>query len=481
MPKTPKLKSRYPYYLANQPVQANTDLPVLDKYSGEIATHVAMADAKAIEQAIAAAAKAAAPMAAMKPYQRRAVLEHCVVRMRERKDDLAYALCVEAGKPIRDSQGEAERLIDTFRIAADESTRTDGEILNLEISERTKGYRGFVKRVPLGPCSFITPFNFPLNLVAHKVAPAIAAGCPFVLKPSERTPIGALIIGEVLAETGLPEGAFSILPCRVEDADPFIEDERLKLLSFTGSQIGWELKARAGKKRVVLELGGNAACIVDADQKPRLDFVISRLISGSFYQSGQSCIGVQRILVHASLYDDVKKRFVAATKKLKTGDPKNPETFLGPMIDKAAAKRLEGWIAEAKKMGAKILCGGRRTGNMLEASVLEGVPHAAKISCMEAFGPVALLEAFDDFDAALAAVNESDYGLQAGVFTDNLTHAMRAWDALVEGGVVVGDIPSFRVDNMPYGGVKLSGFGREGIRYAIEDMTERRLLVIRDA
>ena len=481
MPKTPKLKSRYPYYLANQPVQANTDLPVLDKYSGEIATHVAMADAKAIEQAIAAAAKAAAPMAAMKPYQRRAVLEHCVVRMRERKDDLAYALCVEAGKPIRDSQGEAERLIDTFRIAADESTRTDGEILNLEISERTKGYRGFVKRVPLGPCSFITPFNFPLNLVAHKVAPAIAAGCPFVLKPSERTPIGALIIGEVLAETELPEGAFSILPCRVEDADPFIEDERLKLLSFTGSQIGWELKARAGKKRVVLELGGNAACIVDADQKPRLDFVISRLISGSFYQSGQSCIGVQRILVHASLYDDVKKRFVAATKKLKTGDPKNPETFLGPMIDKAAAKRLEGWIVEAKKMGAKILCGGRRTGNMLEASVLEGVPHAAKISCMEAFGPVALLEAFDDFDAALAAVNESDYGLQAGVFTDNLTHAMRAWDALVEGGVVVGDIPSFRVDNMPYGGVKLSGFGREGIRYAIEDMTERRLLVIRDA
>ena len=480
MPKTPKLKSRYPYYLANQPVQANTDLPVLDKYSGEIATHVAMADAKAIEQAIAAAAKAAAPMAAMKPYQRRAVLEHCVVRMRERKDDLAYALCVEAGKPIRDSQGEAERLIDTFRIAADESTRTDGEILNLEISERTKGYRGFVKRVPLGPCSFITPFNFPLNLVAHKVAPAIAAGCPFVLKPSERTPIGALIIGEVLAETGLPEGAFSILPCRVEDADPFIEDERLKLLSFTGSQIGWELKARAGKKRVVLELGGNAACIVDADQKPRLDFVISRLISGSFYQSGQSCIGVQRILVHASLYDDVKKRFVAATKKLKTGDPKNPETFLGPMIDKAAAKRLEGWIAEAKKMGAKILCGGRRTGNMLEASVLEGVPHAAKISCMEAFGPVALLEAFDDFDAALAAVNESDYGLQAGVFTDNLTHAMRAWDALVEGGVVVGDIPSFRVDNMPYGGVKLSGFGREGIRYAIEDMTEIRLMVMRD-
>ncbi|MGH8155029.1 MAG: aldehyde dehydrogenase family protein, partial [Rhodanobacteraceae bacterium] len=361
------------------------------------------------------------------------------------------------------------------------STRIDGEIVNLEISERTRGYRGFVKRVPLGPCSFITPFNFPLNLVAHKVAPAIAAGCPFVLKPSERTPIGALIIGEVLAETDLPTGAFSILPCNVEDADPFVEDERLKLLSFTGGQIGWKLKARAGRKRVVLELGGNAACIVDADQRPRLDHVVARLISGSFYQSGQSCIGVQRILVHASLYDEVRKRFVAAAKKLKAGDPREPDTFLGPMIDEAAAKRLEDWIGEAKQAGAKVLCGGKRRGSMLEATVLEGVPHAEKLSCLEAFGPVALLEPFDDFADALKTVNESDYGLQAGLFTDTLTHALQAWDTLVEGGVIVGDVPSFRVDNMPYGGVKLSGYGREGVRYAIEDMTERRLLVIRDA
>jgi acyl-CoA reductase-like NAD-dependent aldehyde dehydrogenase len=480
MPQAPKLKPRYPYYLANQAVQANADLPVLDKYSGKIAARVALADAKAIETAIAAAARAAAPMAAMKPYRRRAVLEHCVARMRARRDELAYALCVEAGKPIGDARGEAERLIDTFRIAADESTRSDGEIVNLEISERTRGYRGFVKRVPLGPCSFITPFNFPLNLVAHKVAPAIAAGCPFVLKPSERTPIGALIIGEVLAETDLPQGAFSILPCRIEDAAPFVEDERLKLLSFTGGQIGWDLKARAGRKKVVLELGGNAACIVDADQRGRLDFVVARLISGSFYQSGQSCIGVQRILVHASLYDEVKKRFVAATRKLKAGDPRDPETFLGPMIDEAAARRLENWIGEAKKAGARILCGGKRSGSMLDATVLEGVPHSTKISCKEAFGPVALLEPFDDFDEALDTVNASDYGLQAGVFTGDLNHALRAWDVLDEGGVVVGDVPSFRVDNMPYGGVKLSGFGREGIRYAIEDMTERRLLVIRD-
>ncbi|HEU4856440.1 MAG TPA: aldehyde dehydrogenase family protein [Rhodanobacteraceae bacterium] len=480
MPGKPRLQNHYPYYLANQPVAPNTDLPVLDKYSGKVATRVALADAKAIDAAIGAAAKAAAPMAALKPYQRRAVLEHCVTSLRQRKDELAYALCVEAGKPIKDAEGEAERLIDTFRIAADESTRLDGEIVNLEISARTQGYRGFVKRVPLGPCAFITPFNFPLNLVAHKVAPALAAGCPFVLKPSERTPIGALIIGEVLAETDLPKGAFSILPCNIEDADPFVTDERLKLLSFTGGQIGWQLKARAGRKKVVLELGGNAACIVDADQQARLDFVLARLISGSFYQSGQSCIGVQRILVHASLYATLKKRLVAATKKLKAGDPKDPETFLGPMIDEAAAKRLEAWIGEARKAGAKLLCGGKRHGNMLDATLLEDVPHAAKLNRMEAFGPVATLEPFEEFDAALATVNNSDFGLQAGLFTDNLTHALRAWDTLVEGGVIVGDIPSFRVDNMPYGGVKLSGFGREGIRYAIEDMTERRLLVIRD-
>jgi acyl-CoA reductase-like NAD-dependent aldehyde dehydrogenase len=475
-----KLEDRYPYYLANKPQQPNADLAVLDKYSGEVATRVALADARAIEEAIAAAAKAAAPMAAMKPYERRAVLEHCIARMGERKDELAFALCVEAGKPIKDAQGEVTRLLDTFRIAADEATRSGGEILNLEISPRTRGYRGFAKRVPLGPCSFITPFNFPLNLVAHKVAPAIAAGCPFVLKPSEKTPIGALIIGEALAETDLPAGAFSVLPCNIEDADPFVEDERLKLLSFTGGQIGWQLKSRAGRKKVVLELGGNAACIVDADQRGRLDFVIERLISGSFYQSGQSCIKVQRILIHSSLYEEVKQRFVEATRKLKAGDPKDPETFLGPMIDEAAAKRLEGWIGEARQAGAKVLCGGERDGNMLQATVLENVPDDARISCMEAFGPVTLLAKFLTFDKALERVNASDYGLQAGVFTADLNHAMQAWDTLVEGGVIVGDIPSFRVDNMPYGGVKLSGFGREGVRYAMEDMTEARLLVIRD-
>lgn len=474
------LKKSYPYYLANQPQQPNTDLAVRDKYSGKIATRVAVPDAKAIEKAIIAAVKATMPMRNFKPWARQAVLQHCAKRFAERRDELAQALCIEAGKPIKDAAGEVTRLIETFQIAAEEAVRINGETLNLELASRLDGYHGYTKRVPLGPVSFITPFNFPLNLVAHKVAPAIAAGCPFVLKPAEKTPIGALIIGEVLAETDLPKGAFSILPIDGQHASALVEDERFKLLSFTGGQIGWELKARAGRKKVVLELGGNAACIVDADQGPQLDRVIERLVFGAFYQSGQSCIGVQRIYVHDDLYDALKKRLVAAVKKLKSGDPKKEDTFLGPMIDEAAAERLQGWIEEARKAGGKLLCGGQRAGNMLEATLMENVPDDAKVNRMEAFGPFALLARYRKFNDAIAMVNDSDYGLQAGIFTDSLKHAMRAWNELEQGGVIVNDIPSFRVDNMPYGGGKLSGFGREGVRYAIEDMTEIRLMVMRE-
>lgn len=394
---------------------------------------------------------------------------------------MAQALCIEAGKPINDAAGEVTRLIETFQIAAEEAVRINGETLNLELASRLDGYHGYTKRVPLGPVSFITPFNFPLNLVAHKVAPAIAAGCPFVLKPAEKTPIGALIIGEVLAETDLPKGAFSILTLNGEHAAPLVEDERFHLLSFTGGQIGWELKARAGRKKVVLELGGNAACIVDADQSDKLDKVVQRLVFGAFYQSGQSCIGVQRIYAHADIYAALKQKLVAATKKLKAGNPKHKDVFLGPMIDEAAAERLHEWIVEAKQAGGKILCGGKRDGNMLDATLMEQVPSDAKANRMEAFGPFALLAPFNSFDDAIAMVNDSDFGLQAGIFTDSLDHAMRAWNELEQGGVVVNDIPSFRVDNMPYGGIKLSGLGREGLRYAIEDMTEIRLMVMRES
>ena len=472
------LKEAYPYYLANEAVYDNADLDVTDKFTGAVATRVAMADASAIDKAIAAAVAAEAPMAAMPPYERQAILYHCVQRFTERAEELADALCIEAGKPIKDSRGEVSRLIDTFRVAAEEAVRIGGEVLNLEIAPRAKGYRGFTKRVPLGACSFISPFNFPLNLAAHKVAPAIAAGCPFVLKPASRTPIGALIIGEILAETDLPKGAFSILPCHRDGADLFTEDDRLKLLSFTGSPaVGWDLKARAGKKKVVLELGGNAACVVD--ENTNLDDAVARIIFGAFYQSGQSCIGVQRIYGHQSQYAELKQRLVEKATQLKMGDPKKEDTFIGPMISESEAKRLDKWIQEAVAAGATVLCGGKRNGAMLEATLLENVPRHCAICTEEAFGPVAVLESFDDFDEVLARVNDSAFGLQAGIFTRDLYRAQKAWDVLDVGGAVIGDVPSWRVDNMPYGGVKDSGLGREGIRWAIADMTEERLLVIR--
>jgi acyl-CoA reductase-like NAD-dependent aldehyde dehydrogenase len=472
------LDQNYPYYLGNRPVSVPQKLPVRDKYTGEVATQVSLADAAAIDRAIGLAAAAAGPMRELHAYQRQQVLQHCVTRFSARAEELAMALCIEAGKPIKDSRVEVSRLIDTFRIAAEESVRILGEVLPLDISPRARDYTGMWKRVPIGPCSLISPFNFPLNLAAHKVAPAIAAGCPFVLKPASLTPVGALIIGEVLAETELPVGAFSILPVPREQADRFATDERLKLLSFTGSPaVGWELKAKAGHKKVVLELGGNAAVVVDRDAD--LADATQRIVFGAFYQSGQSCIGVQRILIHDEVYDDLRQRLVTATAALRMGDPKDPEVFIGPMITEAEAARLEAWIAAALRAGGRLLVGGKRRGALHEATLLEDVPTDQEIVCREAFGPVAVLSRFDDFGAALRQVNDSAYGLQAGIFTRDLYKAQQAWNELEVGGVVIGDVPSWRVDHMPYGGVKESGFGREGVRFAIEDMTEIRLLVVR--
>lgn len=472
------LRDSYPFYVGNKPESPNTDLDVVDKYTGEIATRVAMADSATIDRAISLAVSATDPMRELAAYERQNVLTHCVRRFEERFDELAMSLCIEAGKPVKDARGEVTRLIDTFRIAAEEAVRIGGEVLPMDISARARGYSGMWKRVPIGPCSFISPFNFPLNLAAHKVAPAIAAGCPFVLKPASKTPIGALIIGETLAETDLPEGAFSILPCRRDGAALFTEDDRLKLLSFTGSPaVGWALKSRAGKKKVILELGGNAACIVDEDAA--LDDAVQRIIVGAFYQSGQSCIGVQRILIHDSIYDTFRERLVSATRSLRMGDPKDESTFIGPMISAKEAERLDGWIRDAVNAGGTLLCGGHRDGMMLEATLLENVPKQQPLCAEEAFGPVAILSRFSDFDAALDEVNDSQFGLQAGIFTRDIYKAHRAWDRLEVGGVVIGDVPSWRVDHMPYGGVKESGLGREGLRYAIEDMTEIRLLVLR--
>ena len=472
------LKDVYPLYLNNKAVQPNTDLAVTDKFTGEVAFRTALATPDIIDEAIAGTVRATEPMAAMASFERQAVLDHCVVRFRERFDELAYALCVEAGKPIADSEGEVTRLIDTFRIAAEESTRNYGEIQPLDISPRAKGYMGMWKRVPIGPCSFISPFNFPLNLAAHKIAPAIAIGCPFIMKPASLTPLGAIIMGEVLAETNLPEGAFSILPASRDGADLFTTDDRLKLLSFTGSpDVGWDLKARCGKKKVVLELGGNAAVVVDKDAD--LDHALARIVFGGYFQSGQSCIHVQRVIIHEDIYDTFRDRLTEKVKALVAGDPKDRKTFIGPMISVREAARLKAWVDEAVASGATLLAGGGCEGAMLEATLLENCGRDTNVYREEAFGPVVILSRFRDWEVALEEVNDSKFGLQAGLFTRDLHKIMRAWDVLEVGGIVVNDVSSYRVDNMPYGGVKDSGLGREGVRFAMEDMSEIRNMVIR--
>lgn len=471
------LKDAYPYFLANEAVYANEDLTVTNKYTSQPACKVALAGADVIDNAIDAAVEAQKELNHWPAHRRRAVLEHCVGGIEARFEEFAHALAVEAGKPIKDARGETMRGVDTFRIAMEESTRLLGEYQSLEISERAEGYESMWKRVPIGPCSFISPFNFPLNLAAHKMAPALAVGCSWVLKPASKTPISALIMGEILAETDLPKGAFSILPCSRDGADLFTTDDRFKLLSFTGSPgVGWELKARAGKKPVVLELGGNAACIVDKDAD--IEYATDRLIHGAFYQSGQSCIGVQRIVIHADLYDALVARFVEKIKGLKAGDPLDESTFLGPIISENDARRLEQWTKDAVDAGGTLVVGGKRDGVMFEATLVEDVPRDQKLACDEAFGPVATLSKFTDFQDAIDQVNDSVFGLQAGVFTRDIHHAFKAFNEIEAGGVVINDVPSMRVDSMPYGGVKESGLGREGVKFAMEDMTEIRLMVL---
>jgi acyl-CoA reductase-like NAD-dependent aldehyde dehydrogenase len=474
------MNQTYPFYIAGQPREDGRDLVVTDKYSGNHAAIVKLADGDAVDQAISVAVEAAPLMRRLAGHKRQAILGHVLNRLRERFEEFAQIMCVEAGKPIKDARGEVTRAIDTFRIAAEEALRIEGEYLPLDISQRAEGYEGFVKRVPIGPCSFITPFNFPLNLAAHKVAPAIAMGCPFVLKPAPQAPVSAIMLAEILAETDLPRGAFSVLSCAVEDAAPLVEDDRIKLLSFTGSSVvGWSLKSKAGKKKVVLELGGNAACIVDRESD--LDYAIPRITFGAFYQSGQSCISVQRLIVHESIYDQVRSRLIEEAKKLKMGDPRDETTFLGPLVSEKDAERVDAWVREAASGGARVLCGGKRAGKYFyEATIVEHVPRASTLNCEEVFGPVMTIEPFSSFEDACAIANDSRYGLQAGVFTDDLSHVHQAWNELEVGGVIINDVPSMRVDSMPYGGVKDSGLGREGVRYAMHEMSELRLMVVRN-
>jgi glyceraldehyde-3-phosphate dehydrogenase (NADP+) len=383
----------------------------------------------------------------------------------------------EAGKPIRAARTEVERSIFTFTIAAEESARIEGEYLSLDWQQYTAGRWGIVRRFPLGPIAGITPFNFPLNLVAHKVAPAIASGCPIILKPAPQTPLSSLLLAEAVEQAGLPDGAFNVLPLSNEDAGLLVTDDRIKLISFTGSaRVGWDIKRRAGKKKVVLELGGNAGVIVHGDAD--IPLAAERCVAGGFGYAGQTCISVQRILVERSAYGKFRDLLLAGVRQLTMGDPMDEATDVGPLIRESDAIRASEWVQQAIQDGATLLCGGKRHGSMLEPTVLTGTRPDMKVNCEEVFAPVVTVEAYDEFSQALRQINESPYGLQAGLFTRDVNRIFQAYEELEVGGLIAGDVPSFRIDHMPYGGVKDSGLGREGLRYAIEEMTEPKLLVM---
>src|SRR4051794_19258522 len=429
------------------------------------------------EQAVQAAVAAFEETRVLPAYERGRALREISAGIKARREELARIITLEAGKPIRDSLIEVDRAALTFRLGAEEAERLTGELLPLDLLPSSKGRVGTPRRFPIGPVAAISPFNFPLNLAAHKLAPAIAAGCSIVLKPPSKDPLTMLAIAEIIERAGVPEGAVSVLPMTRAQGDRMVEDDRFKLLSFTGSpSVGWRMKERAGKKKVVLELGGNAGVIVDASAN--LDWAVKRSVIGAFSYAGQVCISVQRMFIHASVYDEFIARFIDAAKAIKVGDPLDPETQLGPMVDEQAAQRTQKWVAEAQELGGRVLLGGRAEGSFFPPTVLVDTPATAQVCSNEAFAPLVVAFRFDGFDEAIAQVNDSFYGLQTGVFTNDLAHSWQAFNELEVGGVIVNDVPTYRVDHMPYGGVKDSGLGREGLRWAIEDMTELRLMVI---
>jgi acyl-CoA reductase-like NAD-dependent aldehyde dehydrogenase len=397
----------------------------------------------------------------------------------ERSDEFAQVISGEAGKPIRLARTEVERSLHTLGWSAEEAKRIGGEVIPLDVVDVGRGHTGITRRFPIGPILAITPFNFPLNLVCHKVGPAIACGCSIVLRPASQTPLTSLLLAEVAEEAGLPHGVLNVVPCPVQLAETMIDDARLRMLTFTGSPlVGWALKQRAAHRKVVLELGGNAAVIFDEGSDPLP--VIPKIAASAYGYAGQSCISVQRILVPRAVEDRFVEAFVKHVREqVPFGDPSREETVAGPLIRSEEADRVMSWIAEARERGAEVLIGGRRERNVIEPTLLRRVDPTLRISCQEVFGPVAVLETFDDLEEAFRKVNDSRFGLQAGIFTHDIDHAFRAFRELEVGGVTVNETPTWRVDHMPYGGVKESGFGREGIRHAIEEMTELRLLVLK--
>lgn len=458
--------------------KAGESAEILNPYNGSTVATVRRADRELMDSAIAAAEKAFEKTRSLTTYEREAILERIAAGLRNRAEEIAHTIMAEAGKPITLARGEVERGINTFEIAAREVHRIEGETLPLDVTPGGRGHLGLTRRFPLGPVAAITPFNFPLNLVAHKVAAAIAVGNSMVLRPASQTPVTALILGEIAMEAGLPDGALNVVPSPVEQAEQLVADERIKMISFTGSPaVGWPLKVKADKKKVALELGGNAAAVIATDAD--LEFAIPRLATGAFAYAGQVCVSVQRVIVHRAIYEEFVEGFVRhVDSEIGVGDPADENVICGPLVTSADTDRVEQWIEEAIRGGGRRLLGGRREGNVLWPTVLDNITLVMKVNALEVFGPVVTVAPYDAFDQALEMVNDSRYGLQAGIFTRDVHRIFQAFERLEVGGVIANDYPTFRVDNMPYGGVKDSGFGREGVKYTIQEMTEPKLLVL---
>ena len=468
----------HPIWLAGRTVTTHESFRHRGAYDARDMGMVHVAGKGEVAGALSAAFHARAPMARLSSGAREAALITIAEGLRASAEELAQLITAETAKPISLARGEVQRSINTFQICAEEVKRNAGEVIPLDTVATSDGRLGLVRRFPKGVVVAITPFNFPLNLVAHKLGPAIAAGCPVIHKPAPQAPLIALRLGEIMARAHLPEGAFSILPCENNIAEQLATDERVAVLSFTGSdKVGWKLREMAPRKTVLLELGGNAAVVVEPDAE--LEQVAQRIVTGAFAHAGQVCIKVQRVFAHASMADALLKRLVDLTEAVGMGDPTHDDILVGPMISEEAAVRVQNWVTEARQQGAKVVTGGERDGQFYRPTWLTEVPEDAKVSCQEVFGPVATFARYEHFEAALHAVNASPYGLQAGVFTQSLPRMMQAFETLEVGAVIINDIPTWRVDHMPYGGVKNSGIGREGPRYVIEAFTEPRLLALK--
>jgi glyceraldehyde-3-phosphate dehydrogenase (NADP+) len=464
-------------FLSGKWQETKDTLEVRSPYNGEIVGTCGRASSTELMAAIAAAERGFEAIKALPSYKRAEICSQAAVALKSHKEVFARTLALEAGKPIRQARVEMDRAIFIWEVAAEEAKRIGGEVLPLDWMEASVNRTGILRRFPIGPIAAITPFNFPMHLVAHKIAPALASGNSVVQKPASQTPLSSLNLASVLSETPMPPEALSVLPCAAELAGTLVTDERIKLLTFTGSPaVGWALKSKAGKKKVTLELGGNAGVVVHNDAD--LDFAASRIVAGGFLYAGQSCISVQRVFVQKKVHDDFVERLLAKTKQLKVGNPLDETTDVGPMIHEREAARAEEWLSEAQKGGARLLCGGGRSGAVLEPTIVLDSKPQMKINCLEIFAPVVTVTPYETFDDAIQAVNDSHYGLQAGIFTRDLPSVFRAYQDLDVGGLIVNDVSTWRVDHMPYGGVKDSGTGREGVRFAIEEMTEPKLLVL---